>query len=151
MIEWASSGQRTIGHEVKLSLPHREIVVLHKYIVRAAAWLEIGTGIGLILLPQFLCLLLFGAPLEGAGVPITRFAGLVLIALGISCLSMPSAMQTRGAVLGLFVYNVGASILFIWLGLATTLQGILLWPAAILHAGIAAALLPQVTDKSSAK
>jgi hypothetical protein len=126
-------------------------MVLHKYIVRTAAWLEIGTGLGLILLPQYLCLLLFGAPVEGAGVPITRFAGLVLVALGISCLSMPAATHTRGAVLGLFVYNVGAPILFVWLGLATTLHGILLWPAAILHAGIAAALLPLALDKASAR
>jgi hypothetical protein len=133
---------------VKLIRPHREIVVLHKYIVRAAAWLEIGTGLGLILLPQFLCLLLFGAPLEGAGVPITRFAGL---GLGIACLSMPAATHTRGAVLGLLVYNVGAPILFVWLGLATTFHGILLWPAALLHAGIAAALLPLVLDKASAR
>jgi hypothetical protein len=117
-------------------------VTPHKYIVRAAASLEIGTGIGLMLLPQFLSMLLFGAPLEGAGVPVARFAGLVLLALGIACLS-PAEPSGRGAVSGLFVYNVGAAILFIWLGLATALHGILLWPAAILHAGIGAALLPQ--------
>jgi hypothetical protein len=120
----------------------------HKYIVKAAAWLEIGTGIGLMLAPKFLCLLLFGAPLEGAGMPLARFAGLVLLALGIACLPTPTETHTRGAVLGLFVYNVGAPILFVWLELATALHGILLWPAAILHAGIAVALLPQLLNRA---
>jgi hypothetical protein len=49
----------------------------------------------------------------------------------------------------ILTYNVGAAILFAWVGVATALHGFLLWPAAILHAGIAAALLPQFLTRSS--
>jgi hypothetical protein len=63
--------------------------------------------------------------------------------------SAPVTPQARRAVLGLFVYNAAATILFVWVGAATTLHGILLWPAAILHAGIAVALLPQLLNKGS--
>ena len=121
-------------------------MTLQKYLVRAAAWLEIVTGIGLILSPKLGCQLLFAAPLEGAGVPIARFAGLVLVALGTACLPRPATAQNRSAALGLLVYNTGATILFMWLGLATALHGALLWPAIILHAGIAAALLSRLSN-----
>jgi hypothetical protein len=50
-----------------------------------------------------------------------RFAGIGLLALGINA----------GAVLGLFVINVAAVILFTWVGVTTATHGFLLWPAAI--------------------
>jgi len=124
-------------------------VTLRKYLIRGAAWLEILAGVALIMGPRLGCLLLFAAPLEGAGVPITRLAGVVLLALGTACLPRPPTAQSRGAALGLFVYNAGATILFVWVGLAAALHGILLWPAVILHAGIAAALLPQLLSPVS--
>jgi hypothetical protein len=115
---------------------------MQKYLVRAAAWLEIVTGIALIASPKAACVLLFAAQLEGVGVPITRYAGIVLLALGVACIPTPAQPSARN-VLGLFVYNAGATILFVWLGAATELHGILLWPAAILHAGLAVTLLSQ--------
>ena len=59
---------------------------------------------------------------------------------------MPSRVEgpLRKAVLGLFVLNAGLAILLAWVGVATTLRGLLLWPAVTLHAVIAAALLPQL-------
>jgi hypothetical protein len=47
-------------------------------------------------------------------------------------------------VLGLFVFNLGVATLFAWVGVATPLHGVLLWPVVGLHAVIAAALLPQL-------
>jgi hypothetical protein len=112
-----------------------------KYIVKAAAWLEIAVGVGLIVAPDLASRLLFAVGLEGPGVPVARFAGIGLLALGWTCLST-SEGSPRGAVWGLYVFNAAATILFVWVGLATTLHGVLLWPAAILHAGIAAGLVP---------
>jgi len=66
------------------------------------------------------------------------------LALGIACLPSRAIGSRRGAVFGLVVYNVGIAILFAWAGVATTLSGVLLWPVAVLHAFIAAALLPQL-------
>jgi hypothetical protein len=111
-----------------------------KYLVKAAAWLEIIVGIALIVFPNLASTLLFAAALEGPGVPVARFAGIGLISLGCACLSATAAGSPRGAEWGLLIFNVAAAILFVWVGLATTLHGLLLWPAAILHAGLAAGL-----------
>ncbi len=119
-------------------------MTLQKYLVRAAAWLEFVTGVFLIVGPKMASLLLFAAPLEGVGVAITRYAGIVLLALAIACLADPPLPNSRGAACGLLVYNAGVVMLFVWLGIATALQGVLLWPAVILHAVFAAALAAQL-------
>lgn len=124
-------------------------MTLQKYLVRAAAWLEIVAGIALIARPNLGSQLLFSTQLDGAGVLFARFAGIVLLALGAACMPMPATAQARAAVVGLFLYNAGASLLFVWVAAATTLHGILLWPAAILHASIAGALLTLWLSKGS--
>ena len=111
-----------------------------KFILKSAAWLEIVVGIGLIVVPNLGSMLLFAAQLEGPGVPVARFAGIGLLSLGCACLASNATGASRGAVLGLIVFNVAATILFVWVGLATTLHGLLLWPAAILHGAMAAGL-----------
>jgi len=125
------------------------MVTLQKYLVKAAAWLEIVAGIALIASPNLGSLLLFATPLDGPGVLFTRFAGIALLALGAACMPTPATAQARATVLGLFLYNAGATMLFVWVGGATTVHGILLWPAAILHAGIAVALLALWLNKGS--
>src|SRR6266478_4161490 len=109
-----------------------------------AAWLEIGVGAAFLTVPDVPCRLLFAANPEGVGIALARFAGVGLFALGIACLPSTATGSRRSAVLGLFVFNVGVAILFAWVGIATPLHGMLLWPVVVLHAVIAAALLPQV-------
>ena len=110
------------------------------YVAKAAAWLEICVGVALILAPNIASQLLFAAALEGPGVPVARFAGIGLLALGSACLSANSAGSTRSAIWGLYIFNAAATILFAGVGLGPTPHGVLLWPAAILHGVIAAAL-----------
>jgi hypothetical protein len=117
--------------------------MLQRSVVMAAGWLEIVVGIFFVAVPDIPCVLLFAAKPEGIGIPLARFAGFGLLALGIACLPSMTTGSRRGVV-GLFVFNVGAAILFAWVGFATTLHGFLLWPVAILHAAIAAALIPQL-------
>ncbi len=42
---------------------------------------------------------------------------------------------------GLCTYNVGAALVFVILGTTSGMHGILLWPAAVLHALIGAMML----------
>jgi hypothetical protein len=126
----------------------REIVTLQKHLILAAAWLEFVTGLVLIISPTFACLLLFATPLEDGGVAIGRYSGIVLLALSIACLFTPSNPYPRGAAVGLLVYNAGVVVLFVWLGVGTALHGLLLWPAVILHACFAAALLKQSLNRA---
>jgi hypothetical protein len=46
--------------------------------------------------------------------------------------------------MGLFAYNLGATILFAWTAIFTMLRGFMLWPGVILHVIVAGALLPQL-------
>src|SRR5215469_13831091 len=112
-----------------------------RLVVVAAAWLEIIVGALFLVVPDVPCLLLFGAEPEAVGMPLGRFAGIALVALGIACLPSQEAASPRNAVLGLFAFNGGVATLFAWVGIASALHGRLLWPAVILHTIIAGALL----------
>jgi len=118
-------------------------------VVMAADWLEIVVGTTILMVPDVACMLLFAAKAEGVAMPLARFAGVALFALGIACLPSTAVGPRRSAGLGLFAFNAGVTVLLAWVGVATTLRGFLLWPAVILHAGIAAALLPQLLARGS--
>ena len=116
---------------------------MQRYVVRAAAWFEIVVGVIFVTVPDIPCLLVFGAKPESIGRPLAHWVGVALIALGIACLPSKSAVSNQNAVLGLFVFNVGATILFAWVGVVT-IHGSALWPVVILHAVITVALLRQL-------
>jgi hypothetical protein len=118
--------------------------MLQKFVVMIAAWSEIVGGIALLTALDITCRLLFAATPEGIGRPLGRFAGIALLGLGIACLPSPVAGSRSSAVRGLVAYSVGAAILLAWVGVATTLRGVLLWPAVVLHAVIAVALLAGI-------
>jgi hypothetical protein len=114
--------------------------MLQRSVVAAAAWFEMGVGAIFLSAPSAPSQLLFAAQTDGATMPLARFAGVGLLGLGIACLPSKDGPR-RSAVLALLVFNLGVAILFAWLGTATTLRGVLLWPAMILHAVIATTLL----------
>jgi hypothetical protein len=120
-----------------------------KTVVIAAAWLEIVVGASIVTVPNVPCRLLFATTPEGVGIPLARFAGVALVALGIACLPSKAAGSPRSAVLGLLVFNVGATVLLAWVAIANTFRGIVLWPVVVLHALIAAALLTQFLTRDA--
>jgi hypothetical protein len=122
--------------------------MIGRYLIVAAAALEILAGAILITALDFACRLLFATAPEGVGIPLGRWVGIGLVALGIACLPSGKGPR-RSVVLGLLTYNAGFLIMAVWLGLATTFRGWLLWPAAVLHATIAASLLAQLVTKDS--
>ena len=117
--------------------------MVQRYVVKVAAWLEIVVGVIFVTLPDVPCLLVFGAKPESVGRPLAHWVGVALIALGIACLPTKAAESNHNAVLGLFVFNLGATILFAWVGVVT-IHGFALWPVVILHAVITVALLRQL-------
>jgi hypothetical protein len=121
--------------------------MLQKYVVIVAAWLEIVVGAIFLTAPDVPGMLLFGTKPDGIGIPVARFAGIALIALGTACLPSRAGAH-RSSVLGLLVFNAGVAILFAWFAVTATHHGILTWPAAIGHAGIAAALLPHFLNEA---
>jgi hypothetical protein len=122
---------------------------MKKFIVLAAAWVEIVVGLSFVVAPDVSIRLLFAAAVEGVNVVVARGAGIAFLGLGIVCLSLELAGSYRRAVRGLLAFNVGATITLAWIAATTSFRGVLLWPFIILHAVIAAALLPQFLNKGT--
>ena len=100
---------------------------------------EVVTGVALLLVPSLVGQLLLGAELTGVAVTVARVAGIALIGLGVAC--WPGT-----PLLGMLIYSVAVTLYLAYLGIAGSLNGILLWPAVILHA-ILTALLARAMAK----
>lgn len=116
---------------MRLGSCHSRKAPWHQTAVLMAAWLEIIVGISFLFLPNIQSQFLFGVIPEGVGVPFARFAGIGLIGLGIACLPSKLEGTRHGAVRGLFIFNIGATIFFAWVGAATAFHGVMLWPVVI--------------------
>jgi hypothetical protein len=108
-------------------------------IVTAA--IELGAGVALLAVPSLAAQLLLGTPLDSpVAFTLARVAGGAILALGIACwlgrrdVASPAA---RGLVMGMLVYNVVAAAVLAYAGVAWKLNGVLLWPGVVLHAGMA--------------
>ncbi len=117
--------------------------------VRMAAWIEIIVGASFILALNTQSQLIFGTTTEGSGVHFAQLAGIALIALGIACLPSNHAATRRVAVRTLLIYNIAAAIFFAWIGFATTLRGVVLWPVVILHTVLAIVLALSLRKEGS--
>jgi hypothetical protein len=116
-----------------------------RLVLTIAAWVEILVGASFVLVLQSQSQLLFGTSLDDAGAGFGRVAGFALIALGVACLPSKIAVTRLHAARVLLVYNIGAAILFAWIGLTTSLAGVVLWPVVTLHTVLAIALALSFT------
>jgi hypothetical protein len=106
------------------------------------AVLETGAGLALLAIPEFVVDLIMGSGVEGPpALAIARIAGAALFALGVACW-FARGDQGSAAGLGLAkamaLYNLGVVLVLVAAGLQAGTVGILLWPAVIIHAGMAA-------------
>src|SRR5271167_3513408 len=99
-------------------------------ILMLAALAEAGTGVILLAYPPIVVRLLFGAEIVGAGVIMSRLAGICLIGLGAAC--WPGT-DTR-AFHGMVTYSVLAMLYLIYIGVRGEGVGMLLWPGVVVHA-----------------
>lgn len=112
-------------------------------ILVVAAVSEIATGVALLIGPSIVGWLLLGVELTGIAMPIARIAGIALIALGIACWPGPPRV-------GILIYGAAVALYLAYLGFAGVSNGVLLWPAVVLH-GILTALLarPSASGKET--
>jgi hypothetical protein len=111
-----------------------------KVLLKLTALIEAGTGLGLVAVPAIVVRLLLGGELMGAGIPLGRVAGVALLALGVACWLASFDTQNcaaRGIVSAMVVYNLGVALILGAVGLQSQPVGIALWPAVILHVGMA--------------
>jgi len=97
-----------------------------------AALAEAATGVALIVVPSPVGRVLLGTELSGAALPVARVAGIALFSLGLAC--WPAQGPTRAALCGMTTYSLLATVYLVYLGTRGDSVGVLLWPAAGLHA-----------------
>jgi len=85
----------------------------------------------LLAYPPIVVRLLFGAEISGAGVIMSRLAGIALIGLGAACWPGNSAFQP---LFGMLTYSTLAMLYLIVVGVRGEVVGFLLWPAVVAHA-----------------
>jgi hypothetical protein len=106
---------------------------MNKVLVLAAAG-EAAMGLALLVYPQIVVRLLFGAEISGAGVVISRIAGISLIALGLACWPGNDGNSgLAGALRGMLCYSLLVTLFLVYLGVGGVRVGSLLWPAVALH------------------
>ena len=119
-----------------------------RLLVLACAVLETGTGLALLAFPRFVVRLLLGAELAGAGLAAARLCGVALISFGLACWPEAAAATPhrpdRRASRALLVYNASATVYLACLMALGGYRGILLLPAIVLHAILAAVLARMV-------
>ena len=119
-----------------------------RLLVLACAVLETGTGLALLAFPRFVVRLLLGAELAGAGLAAARLCGVALIPFGLACWPEAAAATPhrpdRRASRALLVYNASATVYLACLMALGGYRGILLLPAIVLHAILAAVLARMV-------
>ena len=108
-----------------------------KSALASAAISEAATGLALLIVPSLVGQLLLGEQLSGVAVPVARVAGMALIALGIAC-------WPGRPLLGMLTYSASVTLYLAYLGAAGDLNGILLWPAVVLHATLTVLLACDV-------
>ena len=125
--------------------------LLRKVLVFAGV-VEIGTGIAFMADPAIVVSLLLGGDVSSVGIPLGRCFGIALLALGIACWpSRETAAGSRPAFRAMLIYNVLIAAYLAWQGTAAHMAGILLWPAVLLHAGVALLLAWTQRDASSSR
>ncbi len=131
----ASIGHRVRGYwpkEPRLYGPHEYSPM--KTLLAIASAGEAVTGLVLMVYPPMIIKLLFDAEASGAGIMMSRVAGIALVALGLAC--YPSAMpgSISPALRGMLAYNLLVTLYLGWLGIGGQWMGRLLWPAVAVHA-----------------
>ena len=112
-----------------------------RLLFKASAIVEISAGLAFLAAPILVVGLLLGGGLEPTGVAVARVLGIGLLSLGVAGWESPGQDTRLAPRAGLCVYNVGAATVLVILGATGGMNGILLWPTALLHALIGAMML----------
>src|SRR5262245_3512125 len=100
-----------------------------KQLLGLAAVLEAATGLVLMIHPALVAQVLFGDGIAGAGMALSRVAGFALLALGVAC--WPGRAAGSGSArstVAMLTYSLLVTLYLAYLGVATHLAGMLLWP-----------------------
>ena len=104
-------------------------------IVTAAV--EAGAGVALLVAPSWAAELLVGEGLSSpSSLVVARIAAAALMSIAVAC-GLERNGARSGLVAGLLLYNIAVPLVLLEARFDLQLDGILLWPAIVLHAGLA--------------
>jgi Ca2+/Na+ antiporter len=111
-------------------------------ILAFAAFVEIGTGLALMIDPAMVVVLLVGVDVSGVGILLGRCFGIAMLALGVACWPSGQRAEVRSSAFrGMLTYNFLIALYLAFLGTVRRLGGTLLWPGVALHAVVALLLV----------
>ena len=124
------------------------------YLFTVTALVEVVAGLALLAVPSVVISLLFGVgQASPEALAIGRLGGAGLLAIGVACWIAhrdTGSPSRRALVFGALVYNVGAVAVLAYTGSILAMAGVLLWPAAVLHAGLTAWCLLWLAQRTGA-
>jgi hypothetical protein len=119
-----------------------------KKLLLFAAFVEIGTGVALLVVPQAIIALLITDNAPPQALPLGRVAGIAMLALGVACWPRGApAASGSPAFWGMLIYNALIALYLVYLSMVEHLGGVLLWPAVALHAAVALLLVKAEHDE----
>jgi hypothetical protein len=111
------------------------------YLLLVTAFIEVGTGLALLVLPAVPFALLLGISVAAPeALLVGRVAGAALLAIGVSCWLARGDRRgpaQLGLLTGVLLYDGAAAALLGYAGLVLGMAGIALWPAVVLHTALA--------------
>jgi hypothetical protein len=106
-------------------------------LLTVTAFVEVGTGVALLMWPSAPLWLLLGVgDASTEALLVSRIAGAALLAIGVACWlgrSDATGSGQFGLVAGVLVYDAAAAGLLGYAGLVVGMAGPMLWPAVALH------------------
>lgn len=111
-----------------------------RLLFNTSAFVEILTGLALLIAPDLVVRLLLGDGLGQAGAAVARILGVGLLSVGVAVREVPQQEIRVAARSAICIFNVGAAALLLIFGLIGELGGPLLWPTAVFHGLIGAAM-----------
>jgi hypothetical protein len=103
--------------------------------------LEILAGLLALITPAPVVSLLLGVPADAVALVLARLFGAGVFALGLACLKARNDVGSPAGLavsLGITAYNILAAVVLLWTAAGSSLGGLLLWGAGILHAALGA-------------
>jgi len=120
---------------------HNTEAMKTRLLFKASTIIEVVTGLALLVTPTLVVGLILGDGVSPIGVALARVLGVAVLSLGVAGWESPGQDIRLAPRAGLCIYNIGAAIMFVILGTYGGMNGILLWPTAVLHAVIGASML----------
>lgn len=112
-----------------------------RLLFKASAIVEVLTGLALLVAPVFVIGLLLGDGLGPTGFAVARMLGIGLLSVGIAAWESKGQDTRLAQRVGLGIYNIGAAMALVVFAIYGGFTGVLLWPAAILHALLGAMMV----------